>query len=493
MKKKDKTAPEETPLIEVGGSEENAPETEATEAGEERESGEAVVETIGAPAERETLPDADAEGEKEPAGAPQAEPSATEPEVETIGTPAEGEPTPEADFEDEGEEAEGAGSIFDSELMRLMNTPEGLKSAIESLLFVSPEPLTPHRIARTLEIGDIKLVTTALTNMRLEYDEHKRGMQILETAEGYQMATREVFGDLILRLKNRKRRPALSQAALETLAIIAYRQPIIRADVEAVRGVESSGTIRNLIDMGLVEMVGRKEVLGRPPMYGTSEQFLQSFGLRSLSDLPPIGELKRRFQEKEEKAAEQARAAATAAPPAAPQAAENGESGAPQEAPSPQSESEANTPATPEPAAAAQSQTDEAPETPDGTTPGATDGAAEPEESIMTKREQWDDEDELEARQPDEDEDDEEFEDDEDEDYDDEDDLDDEDEDEDELGDEDDEDLDEDEDDELAEDELEDDEDEDYDDEEDEDEFDDEDEDEDEDEEEDEGPKRRKR
>jgi segregation and condensation protein B len=155
-------------------------------------------------------------------------------------------------------------------------------------------------------MSDLRLVTATLQQLQTDYDNQRRGLQIIENTQGFQMATRELFGDLILNLRGRKRRPSLSQAALETMAIIAYRQPIIRAEVEAVRGVESSGTIRNLIDMGLVEMVGRKDVIGRPPMYGTTETFLNTFGLKQIDDLPSIGELKRHADEsdKEKEAAE---------------------------------------------------------------------------------------------------------------------------------------------------------------------------------------------
>jgi segregation and condensation protein B len=239
----------------------------------------------------------------------QAEPEPAQPEqaatVRPDSTPEEAPAAPielearpqDPALESADETEETQAEVVDSELAHLLTTPAGLRGAIEALLFVSPEPLSVPRLCRTLEVHDSKLVLATLNQLRNEYDADRRGFQILETAGGFQMATREQFGDLILHLRNRKRRPVLSPASLETLAIIAYRQPIIRAEVEAVRGVESSGTIRNLVDMGLVQMVGRKEVLGRPPMYGTNEAFLQSFGLRSLNDLPSISELKRRFVE----------------------------------------------------------------------------------------------------------------------------------------------------------------------------------------------------
>ncbi|MCE5229707.1 SMC-Scp complex subunit ScpB [bacterium] len=229
--------------------------------------------------------------------------------------PAEAEPTLDTSSEIEETSAE----ILDAELSRLLATPAGMQGAIEALLFTSPEPLSPRKIGRVLGVGDLKLVQTIVGQLQAQYDTDRRGMQIIETAGGYQMATREVFADLVLRLRGRKRRPSLSPAALETLAIVAYRQPIIRAEIEAVRGVESSGMLRNLMDMGLVEIVGRKDVLGRPAMYGTSDSFLQSFGLKNLAELPPIAELKRRLAEAETEAeAEAAPNPDTATAPEAP-------------------------------------------------------------------------------------------------------------------------------------------------------------------------------
>jgi segregation and condensation protein B len=238
-------------------------------------------------------------------GTPETPAGSGEPEGTVVEATASAVGDEAASLETAGEMEEEPAVLIDGELAALLKTPPGLRGAIEALLLASPEPLTVRRIGNVLDLRDGRLVLATLKQLQAEYDGQRRGIQILETAEGFQMATRELFGDLLLRLKSRRRRPALSAAALETLAIIAYRQPIIRAEVEAIRGVESSGSIRNLIDMGLVEMVGRKDVLGRPPMYGTTAKFLPSFGLKSLAELPSIGELKRRIIESE-KAAEAA-------------------------------------------------------------------------------------------------------------------------------------------------------------------------------------------
>lgn len=170
-----------------------------------------------------------------------------------------------------------------------------LKSAIEAMLFASPEPQSARRLANALGDTDAKEVRRAVDELREQYDTEERGMQILEVAGGYQMGTRGRYADCVMRLSSKKKKPLLTNAALETLAIIAYRQPIIRAEVETIRGVESSGIIRNLLDLEVIEVVGRKEVIGRPPMYGTTPKFLKTFGLRRISDLPTIRGLRERF------------------------------------------------------------------------------------------------------------------------------------------------------------------------------------------------------
>ncbi len=169
------------------------------------------------------------------------------------------------------------------------------RSAIEAMLFASPEPQSARRLANALGDADSKEVRRAVDELREQYDAEERGMQILEVAGGYQMGTRGCYADSVMRLSSKKKKPLLTNAALETLAIIAYRQPIIRAEVETIRGVETSGIIRNLLDLEVIEVVGRKEVIGRPPMYGTTPKFLKTFGLRRISDLPTIQGLRERF------------------------------------------------------------------------------------------------------------------------------------------------------------------------------------------------------
>jgi len=251
-----------------------------------------------------------------------AEPPADEPtgtaQVEELTPDASANPAnaPDEPLLGAGDLDEESAEIVDSQLGALLRTPLGLRGAMEAILFAAPEPVGLRRMCNILGINDSRLVSAALQQLQADYDADRRGVQIVESAQGYQMATREMFGELILRLRGKKRRPPLSPAALETLSIIAYRQPIIRAEIEAIRGVESSGTIRNLIDMGLVEMVGRKDVLGRPPMYGTTETFLAAFGLKALEELPSIPELRARIDEQVRAEEDTARPPAPAVPAA---------------------------------------------------------------------------------------------------------------------------------------------------------------------------------
>jgi segregation and condensation protein B len=172
-----------------------------------------------------------------------------------------------------------------------------LMPVIECLLFSTQEPLSINRISKILEDMPLKTIRNIISDLKREYEENKHGIQIVEIAGGYQMATKPEFSSHILKLDRQKRRSPLSTPALETLAIIAYKQPITRAEIESIRGVDSSGVIHNLTEMDLIKIVGKKEIVGRPPLYGTSEDFLRVFGLNRLSDLPSIKELREKFSQ----------------------------------------------------------------------------------------------------------------------------------------------------------------------------------------------------
>lgn len=167
-----------------------------------------------------------------------------------------------------------------------------LKGAFEALLFVSHDPLSLEKLASVLEGVPKTFIKTALQSLQSEYDETGRGLKIMEVAGGYVMVTRPEQSVYIKRLAKAKPSSRVSRSALEALAIVSYKQPITRADIEKIRGVETSGVLRTLLDQKLIRIVGRQDIPGRPILYGTTKQFLQRFGLRDLRDLPPLKELK---------------------------------------------------------------------------------------------------------------------------------------------------------------------------------------------------------
>ena len=168
-----------------------------------------------------------------------------------------------------------------------MNTPQ----IVEAVLFASDAPLTPGEIARADERLDEDQVEEALQMLKAEYEDAQRAFHLTEIAEGYQILTRPEFAPYLERFDNVPRANRLSGPSLETLAIIAYRQPIGRIEIEYIRGVNSSGVIRTLQDRSLIDIVGRGDGLGRPLLYGTTQHFQEHFGFASLDDLPRPDEL----------------------------------------------------------------------------------------------------------------------------------------------------------------------------------------------------------
>ncbi|MBI4401445.1 MAG: SMC-Scp complex subunit ScpB [Nitrospirae bacterium] len=167
-----------------------------------------------------------------------------------------------------------------------------LQAILEAVLFVSHNPVTVERLTDILS-GVTKVeVRQALRHLREGYEKEGRGLQVVEVAGGFQIVTRPEYAPWIKRLEKTKAAPKLSRSALESLAIIAYKQPIVRSEIEQIRGVETSGVLRTLLERKLVRLVGRKDVPGRPILYGTTKYFLQHFGLRDLSELPPLREFK---------------------------------------------------------------------------------------------------------------------------------------------------------------------------------------------------------
>ena len=167
-----------------------------------------------------------------------------------------------------------------------------LKGILEALLFVTAEPIPVTRFLALLGAVTQQDVDQALASLAQDYEQEGRGLQLAEVAGGYRIVTKAEFAPWLKRLEKVKSPSKLSRSALESLAIIAYKQPIVRAEVEQIRGVETSGVIRTLLERKLVRIVGRKEEPGRPIMYGTTKFFLEHFGLRDLSQLPPLREFK---------------------------------------------------------------------------------------------------------------------------------------------------------------------------------------------------------
>ncbi len=167
-----------------------------------------------------------------------------------------------------------------------MQIIEKFKKSVEALLFVSSEPLSSRKMAEVLDC-DVGTIEKTLALLEKEYAETDRAFVIKKVNKGYGLFTKPEFSELIKRLTG-KRELYLSQAALTTLAIIAYKQPVTRRDVEMIRGVDSSGVIHTLQDAGLIKVVGKENVFGHPFLYGTTGKFLETFHLESLKDLPPI-------------------------------------------------------------------------------------------------------------------------------------------------------------------------------------------------------------
>ena len=162
---------------------------------------------------------------------------------------------------------------------------------VEAVLFASEAPLKTDEIVRADESLDEDMVEAAIAELRSFYDQTERAFDLVEVAEGYQIFTRPQYAGYLERFDTVPRPSRLSGPALEALAIIAYRQPIGRIEVEYIRGVSSAGVIRSLQDRGLVDVVGRAEGLGRPLLYGTTARFLEHFGFASLEELPRPEEL----------------------------------------------------------------------------------------------------------------------------------------------------------------------------------------------------------
>jgi segregation and condensation protein B len=211
-----------------------------------------------------------------------ADPIQEVPEVETVG---EGPEREVGGLSDEG-------GVTAADSVAQAVAERELRAILESLLFVSTEPLTVARLMAVL--GDVPKaeIERALRSLGQELDHDGHGVRLAEIAGGYRLVTKQEYAPWIKRLDKAKSAAKLSRSALESLAIIAYKQPLVRSEIEEIRGVETSGVLRTLLERKLVRIVGRKEVPGRPIMYGTTKLFLEHFGLNDLSQLPPLREFK---------------------------------------------------------------------------------------------------------------------------------------------------------------------------------------------------------
>jgi segregation and condensation protein B len=183
-------------------------------------------------------------------------------------------------------------------------------AVVEAALFASDSPLTADKLAKVADLPGRPAVREAIETLNARYRQVGSAFCIEEIAGGYQMLTLPAYHEALSRLLETRQETRLTQAAMETLSIVAYRQPVLRADVEAIRGVACGEVLRGLMEKQLVKIVGRAEVLGRPMLYGTTKRFLEVFGLSSLDDLPNVEELRQSVAE---------RPAVAQTPPAEPQ------------------------------------------------------------------------------------------------------------------------------------------------------------------------------
>ena len=170
------------------------------------------------------------------------------------------------------------------------SAPINLKRVLEAILFVAPEPISAGRLEE-LTVGirqEGERVKDTLDELEREYRAEDRSFAIRKVAEGYQLRTREIYASWIRKLYQTRRSVFLSKPALETLAIVAYKQPVTRGEIEALRGVAVDGILKSLLERELIKISGQKDVVGRPYLYRTCRKFLEHFGLGSLTDLPPL-------------------------------------------------------------------------------------------------------------------------------------------------------------------------------------------------------------
>lgn len=173
-----------------------------------------------------------------------------------------------------------------------LQDPKKAKLVVEALIFASSKPLTPAEIRKVTKALSVAQIEKIVAELKEDYQKTERCFELLEIAGGYELSTRKEFAPWILKIELQRKARQATQSALETLAILAYKQPLTRAEIEALRGVDTSGVLNTLMEKNFIKIVGKKEVPGRPFMYGTTEKFLEHFGLKELRDLPSIDEIR---------------------------------------------------------------------------------------------------------------------------------------------------------------------------------------------------------
>jgi segregation and condensation protein B len=166
-----------------------------------------------------------------------------------------------------------------------------LLNVVEALLFASPEPLPPERLSEIVRFSGTEEILQAVNELNRKYADNQHSFRIREIAGGFQFYTLPEYAGWIEALYAKVRKQRLSKAALETLSIVAYKQPVTRTEIDLIRGVQSDAALKTLLERELVNITGRAQTVGRPLLYGTTEQFLVQFGLNDLSDLPKLQEL----------------------------------------------------------------------------------------------------------------------------------------------------------------------------------------------------------
>ena len=173
-----------------------------------------------------------------------------------------------------------------------LQDPQKAKRVVEALIFASSKPLTPAEIRKVTKVLTVGQIEKIVAELKEDYQKSERCFELLEIAGGYELSTRREFAPWILKIELQRKARQATQSALETLAILAYKQPLTRAEIEALRGVDTSGVLNTLMEKNFIRITGKKEVPGRPFMYGTTEKFLEHFGLKELRDLPSIDEIR---------------------------------------------------------------------------------------------------------------------------------------------------------------------------------------------------------